>query len=91
MYSEKCLQRTFGMTVFGFLNTLKMEEFRKMILEKEMSIGEVSDVVGYKNRRHFSTAFKKKFGNYTQPIKKVLINRIFYRFVSSLFSLFPFF
>ncbi|NML68572.1 helix-turn-helix transcriptional regulator [Chryseobacterium sp. RP-3-3] len=34
-----------------------------------MDISEVSDVVGYKNPRHFSTAFKKKFGIVPSPLK----------------------
>lgn len=67
---KKGFKELFGTTVFGFWNTLKMEEARKMILEKEMNISEVSDAVGYKNPRHFSTAFKKKFGIVPSQLKK---------------------
>ncbi|SHF97403.1 helix-turn-helix domain-containing protein [Chryseobacterium sp. OV279] len=67
---KKGFKELFGTTVFGFWNGLKMDEARKMILEKEMTISEVSDAVGYKNPRHFSTAFKKKFGIIPSQLKK---------------------
>jgi AraC-like DNA-binding protein len=52
----------FGTTVFGFWHDAKMEHAKKLILHEEKTIGEVSDLVGYKNQRHFSDAFKRKFG-----------------------------
>src|SRR5690606_5612143 len=52
----------FGTTVFGFWADLKMETAAKLLVEKEKSIAEISEVVGYKNPQHFSTAFKRKFG-----------------------------
>lgn len=67
---KKGFKELFGTTVFGFWNDLKMEEARKMILEKEMNISEVADAVGYKNSRHFSTAFKRKFGIIPSQLKK---------------------
>ncbi|WP_223607858.1 AraC family transcriptional regulator [Chryseobacterium sp. OSA05B] len=67
---KKGFKELFGTTVFGFWNSLKMEEARKMILEKDMNISEVSDAMGYKNPRHFSTAFKKKFGIVPSQLKK---------------------
>ncbi len=51
----------FGMTVFGFWNEVKMEKAQKLLLETEKSIKQISEIIGYKNPQHFSTAFKNKF------------------------------
>lgn len=59
---KKGFRELFGTTVFGFWNDAKMEQARKMLSEQGMNVCEVSDSVGYKNPRHFSAAFKKKFG-----------------------------
>ncbi len=59
---KKGFKELFGTTVFGFWNDLKLEQARLMLLDSGMNVGEVSDKTGYKNARHFSTAFKKKFG-----------------------------
>ena len=59
---KKEFKNVFGTTVFGYIKGLKMEEAKKMLLEQNLSVSEVSDRIGYKNPQHFSTAFKRKFG-----------------------------
>lgn len=59
---KKGFKELFGTTVFGFWNDAKMEEARKMLRTKELSIGEIADVIGYKNPQHFTAAFKRKYG-----------------------------
>lgn len=68
---KKGFKELFGTTVFGFWNDVKMEHAKKLILDQNMTIGEVSDVIGYKNQRHFSDAFKRKFGFSPSKLKKV--------------------
>ncbi|WP_262491739.1 AraC family transcriptional regulator [Myroides odoratimimus] len=34
----------------------------KLLTAQELHIAEISDLIGYKNPRHFSSAFKKKYG-----------------------------
>lgn len=67
---KKGFRELFGTTVFGFWNDIKMNQAKSMLLEAGKSINEVSDLVGYKNPRHFSTAFKRKFGVLPSQIKK---------------------
>ncbi|MEM7373674.1 MAG: AraC family transcriptional regulator [Bacteroidota bacterium] len=52
----------FGSSVFNFWNAAKMNYAKKMLLEGELTVSEVSDNIGYKHPQHFSTAFKKRFG-----------------------------
>lgn len=59
---KKGFKELFGHTVFGFWNEVKMQEAHNMLLQQDMNVNEVADAVGYQNPRHFSTAFKKKFG-----------------------------
>ncbi|NIF06219.1 helix-turn-helix transcriptional regulator [Chryseobacterium sp. Tr-659] len=58
---KKGFKELFGTTVFGFWNDLKMDQARKLLLESDLNISEISDIIGYKNARHFSAAFKRKF------------------------------
>lgn len=59
---KKGFKELFGNTVFGFWNDLKMEQAHQLLLDKKYTVGEVSGLIGYKNQRHFATAFKRKFG-----------------------------
>ncbi|ODS86434.1 MAG: AraC family transcriptional regulator [Cytophagaceae bacterium SCN 52-12] len=59
---KKGFRELFGTTVFGFWHDAKMEQARKLLAEEDRSVSEVSDLVGYQNPRHFSSAFRKKFG-----------------------------
>ncbi|AZA76147.1 AraC family transcriptional regulator [Chryseobacterium sp. G0186] len=58
---KKGFKELFGTTVFGFWNDTKMEIAKKMLLDTHLNISEISDVIGYKNPRHFSAAFKRKY------------------------------
>ncbi|MFS4470322.1 helix-turn-helix transcriptional regulator [Chryseobacterium sp. T20] len=58
---KKGFKELFGTTVFGFWNDLKMEQAKRMLLDSDLNISEISDHIGYKNPRHFSSAFKRKF------------------------------
>lgn len=52
----------FGTTVFGCIHHLRMTRAKQLLLEQKLTVSQVSDIAGYKNPQHFSTAFKKKFG-----------------------------
>lgn len=67
---KKGFKELFGTTVFGFWTDAKMNQAKLMITEQDMSISEVSDSIGYKNPRHFSAAFKRKFGVIPSQFKK---------------------
>lgn len=68
---KKGFKEVFGTTVFGFWQHLKMQEAKKLLLNSELSISEISDEVGYKNPRHFSTAFKRHFGKSPSQLTSV--------------------
>ncbi|MCC9043690.1 AraC family transcriptional regulator [Myroides sp. M-43] len=59
---KKGFKELFGTTVFSFWADQKMEYAKGLLGDKELNITEISDLIGYKNPRHFSSAFKKKYG-----------------------------
>lgn len=59
---KKEFKNIFGTTVFGYIRDIKMDKAKNILLNQNISINEVSDIIGYKNPQHFSTAFKRKFG-----------------------------
>lgn len=67
---KKGFKELFGTTVFGFWNDAKMEQAKIMLTEQQMSVGEVSCHTGYKNQRHFSAAFKRKYGILPSQLKR---------------------
>ncbi|MDR2270190.1 MAG: AraC family transcriptional regulator [Sphingobacterium sp.] len=67
---KKGFKSLFGTTVFSFWNDAKMEQAKKLLIESDLNISEVADLIGYKNQRHFSSAFKKKFGMLPSIYKK---------------------
>jgi len=59
---KKGFKELFGTTVFSFWAHEKMEHAKQLLAEQALTVSEVSERIGYKNQRHFSTAFKKKYG-----------------------------
>ncbi|MDO6390651.1 AraC family transcriptional regulator [Pontibacter sp. BT731] len=68
-YLKKHFKQVFGTTVFGYLNTYRMEQARKMLLEGDQKVGDIASALGFKYAAHFTTAFKKHFGYLPQKIK----------------------
>jgi AraC-like DNA-binding protein len=52
----------YGITIFDFYQSQRMEHARYLLYEKGMSVTEVSIQLGYSSISHFSTAFKKHTG-----------------------------
>ncbi|MEH2465713.1 helix-turn-helix transcriptional regulator [Nostoc sp.] len=62
-YTLKCgFRQIFGTTVFGYLHDYRMEQARQLLLSGQIKIEQIAQIVGYANRSHFATAFKKKYG-----------------------------
>lgn len=59
---KRTFKNTFNTTVFSYIKEQRMLKAKQMLLNKNTTINEVADVIGYKNPQHFSTAFKKYFG-----------------------------
>ena len=51
-----------GITVFGYVHRLRMEQALALLRDTDMNVTEVSWEVGYSNPSAFSAAFKRDFG-----------------------------
>jgi AraC-like DNA-binding protein len=68
-YLKKNFKKMFGTTVFGFIQQLRMERARDILINEKRKIGEVARLTGYSHISHFSKAFKKQFGFSPKNIK----------------------
>nr|WP_262903613.1 hybrid sensor histidine kinase/response regulator transcription factor [Niabella beijingensis] len=58
----KKLRALTNMSVNEFIKTRRFKKAAELILQKELTINEVSFAVGYEDRKYFSREFKKYFG-----------------------------
>lgn len=68
---KKGFKTLFGHTVFGYLFELRMDTAYQLLKDGK-SVSEVSEMVGYKNPHHFTSAFKKKYNTLPSQIGKVI-------------------
>jgi AraC family transcriptional regulator, transcriptional activator of the genes for pyochelin and ferripyochelin receptors len=59
---KKGYKEVFHTTVFGHINSLRMEKAREFLSRGQMNISEIADFIGYKSIGSFSAEFKKRFG-----------------------------
>lgn len=67
---KKGFKEIYGTTVFGYLNEIRMNEAKKMLLSNELSTAEIALACGYKFVQNFSKAFKQKFGTTPEKFRK---------------------
>ncbi|MBX3255828.1 MAG: helix-turn-helix transcriptional regulator [Chitinophagaceae bacterium] len=60
-------KEVFGYTIFGYLQHIRMNEARMYLLNTDLSIQQISHLLGYQNMSNFSAAFKKFNG--ISPLK----------------------
>ena len=58
---HRVFKKATGRTPFQFLEALKMNKSRQLLLTEQISIQELSDQFGYRDYETFSRAFKKHF------------------------------
>ncbi len=61
-YLKKGFKEVFGATIFEFYQQQRMEHAKFLLYEKNLSVTDVSDILGYSSISHFSAAFKKHTG-----------------------------
>ena len=52
----------FGTSVFAYLRQVRMDEARRLLLERHLNVTEVAQRVGYANPSKFAAAFRRHFG-----------------------------
>ena len=64
--NEKHLQRLFktetGMSIYTYISKLRLDAAVTLLLTSNYNVNEISEYVGYNDRRTFTEAFKKAYG-----------------------------
>ena len=59
---KRDFKQIYGESIYQYYLGKKMDYAKILIIEKKIRIGEVSNMLGYKNDSKFSEAFKNKYG-----------------------------
>ncbi|NEQ48299.1 MAG: helix-turn-helix transcriptional regulator [Leptolyngbya sp. SIOISBB] len=59
---KKGFRQVFGTTVFGYLQTHRMERAKQLLAEPSLKIAGVAQAMGYANQSYFCRMFKQQFG-----------------------------
>jgi AraC-like DNA-binding protein len=59
---KKGFREIFGTTVFGYFNTLRLEQAHHLLCNTRLSISDIAYQTGWAHPQHFHRAFKKHYG-----------------------------
>ncbi len=75
-YFIKVFRKITGTTPYRFLNTVRINQAKRMLLETDLSINEIASAIGFSDVKNFISAFKKE-GNITPlQFRKTSIGRV---------------
>lgn len=67
---KRGFREVFGTTVFGYVQSLRLEQAKQLLTGTDLTITEIAHQVGYESMSHFGYLFKRKFSmtprNYRQ-------------------------
>ena len=61
-YFSRTFKEKFGMTLTEYINRKRVASASKLLLESDMSVGEIALAVGFGNENYFSEFFAAKMG-----------------------------
>jgi AraC-like DNA-binding protein len=67
-------RQVFGTTVFGYLHDRRLERSQQLLATGELSVTEVTKMVGFANRSHFAAAFRKRFGVNPRDYRRIQVS-----------------
>jgi AraC-like DNA-binding protein len=56
------------MTIYGYIQKLRLEEANLLLRKEMLSIGEIARRVGYRHQGHFSKLFFETYGVYPREL-----------------------
>jgi len=67
---KKGFKEQFGVTVFGYIHSLRMNLAKRLLLDTTMSAKEIAYQIGYSSPQYFTNAFKKHYKFTPNSIRK---------------------
>lgn len=68
-YFCRCFKEITGYTVNSYINSVKIENAKEMLISKELSVSEVSEICGFSDISYFTKIFKKYTGILPSKVK----------------------
>ena len=59
---KKVFKQIFSMTVFDYLNDLRMNKAARLLTDTELTLSDIATELGFSSQSHFCTAFRKRNG-----------------------------
>ena len=59
---SRCFKETYGMPLHAYVIESRLCEGARLLAEGKLTIGEISERVGYAKQSQFAAAFRKRFG-----------------------------
>ncbi len=67
---KKIFKKVYHITLYGYVQKLRLEEANLLLKEKNLTIGEIAKKVGYRHQGHFSKLFFATYGVYPKALLK---------------------
>ncbi len=67
---KKVFKKVYHTTINRYIQKLRLEEANLLLREQNLTIGEISSIVGYKHQGHFSRLFFTTYGVYPKDLLK---------------------
>jgi two-component system response regulator YesN len=61
-YVSRLFKEELGLTFIEYLTKIRIDEAKRLLLETNMTVSEISDLVGYQDPSYFTKVFKKREG-----------------------------
>lgn len=73
-YARMIFKKYVGQTVLQYLTSVRMDEAKRLLSNPSSRVYEVAEAVGYKNKPHFVSVFKRQVGMYPNEFKQQVLN-----------------
>ena len=73
-YLSEQFKKCRGTSIMSFYLDLKLAEAKRLLREEDLTIGQISEKLGFESPEYFSRYFKKRTGHSPRDFRKMLIN-----------------
>jgi AraC-like DNA-binding protein len=67
---KKVFKQVYKYTIYGYIQKLRLQKANLLLKDKELNIGQISKMVGYKHQGHFSKLYFDAYGVYPKELLK---------------------
>ena len=73
-YLSEQFKKCKGASIMSFYLDLKLSEAKRLLREEDLTIGQISERLGFESPEYFSRYFKKRVGHSPRDFRRMLIN-----------------